>query len=83
MVTLSRIVAVAMVHGPQAGLLQLATAEADPVLAGHHRVDAVRAHLLELVGDQKAARAAYRLAATRTLNLPEQRYLELRAAQLA
>jgi len=82
MVTLNRIVAVAMVHGPQAGLQQLAAAEADPALAGHHRVDAVRAHLLDMAGDQEAARANYRLAARRTLSVPEQRYLESRAALL-
>ena len=83
MVTLNRIVAVAMVHGPQAGLRQLAVAEADPALAGHHRVDAVRAHLLDIAGDQEAARAHYRLAARRTLSVPERRYLESRAAQVA
>jgi len=82
MVTLNRIVAVAMVHGAQAGLRQLAAAEADPALAGHHRVHAVRAHLLDMAGDQEAARAHYRLAALRTLSVPEQRYLESRAAQL-
>jgi RNA polymerase sigma factor (sigma-70 family) len=82
MVTLNRIVAVAMVRGPRAGLRQLAAAEADPALAGHHRVDAVRAHLLDLAGDREAARACYRLAARRTLSVPEQRYLESRAAQL-
>jgi predicted RNA polymerase sigma factor len=82
MVTLNRIVAVAMVYGPQAGLEQLAAAEADPALAGHHRVDAVRAHLLDLAGNRDAARAHYRLAARRTLSIPEQRYLESRAAQL-
>jgi RNA polymerase sigma factor (sigma-70 family) len=82
MVTLNRIVAVAMVHGPHAGLQQLATAEADPALAGNHRVDAVRAHLLDIAGDHEAARAYYRLAARRTLSVPEQRYLESRAAQL-
>jgi RNA polymerase sigma factor (sigma-70 family) len=81
-VTLNRIVAVAMVHGPEAGLGQLAAAEAEPALAGHHRVDAVRAHLLELAGDHGAAHAAYRLAARRTLSLAEQRYLESRAARL-
>jgi RNA polymerase sigma factor (sigma-70 family) len=81
-VTLNRIVAVAMVHGPEAGLRQLAAAGAEPALAGHHRVDAVRAHLLELAGDHEAATAAYRLAARRTLSLAEQRYLELRAARL-
>jgi RNA polymerase sigma factor (sigma-70 family) len=82
MVTLNRIVAVAMVHGAHAGLAQLATAEADPALAGHHRVDAVRAHLLELAGDRGGARTYYRLAARRTLSLPEQRYLESKAAKL-
>ncbi|MGH8775220.1 MAG: RNA polymerase sigma factor [Jiangellaceae bacterium] len=79
MVTLNRVVAVAMIHGPQAGLQQLAAAEADPALAGHYRVDAVRAHLLDLAGDRQAARAHYRVAARRTLSLPEQRYLESRA----
>ena len=83
MVTLNRIVAVAMVHGPRAGLQQLAAAEADPALAGHHRVDAVRAHLLDIAGDHDAARAHYRLAARRTLNIPEQRYLESRASRHA
>jgi RNA polymerase sigma factor (sigma-70 family) len=82
MVTLNRAVAVAMVHGPRAGLEQLAAAEADPALAGHHRVDAVRAHLLDMAGDREAARAHYRLAARRTLSLPERRYLESRATQL-
>jgi RNA polymerase sigma factor (sigma-70 family) len=79
MVTLNRIVAVAMVRGPAAGLEQLAAAAADPALAGHHRVDAVRAHLLELAGDLEAAHASYRIAARRTLSIPEQRYLESRA----
>jgi len=82
MVALNRIVAVAMVHGPQVGLEQLETAEAEPGLAGHHRVDAVRAHLLDLAGDRASARAAYELAARRTLSVPEQRYLQARAAQL-
>ncbi|MEU4226423.1 DUF6596 domain-containing protein [Nonomuraea sp. NPDC026600] len=83
MVTLNRIVAVAMVHGPEAGLERLAKAETDPALAGHHRVLAVRAHLLDLAGDREAARTQYELAARRTLSLPEQRYLESRAARLA
>ena len=82
-VTLNRIVAVAMVHGPRIALDELAIAEADPALTGHHRVDAVRAHLLETAGDVEAARASYRLAARRTLSIPEQRYLESRAARLA
>ncbi len=81
MVTLNRIVAVAMVQGPQAGLQELTVAAADPALAGHHRVDSVRAHLLDLAGEHEAAAASYRLAARRTLSIPEQRYLESRAAR--
>ena len=53
MVELNRIVAVAMVHGPETALRQLEPAEADPALTGHHRLDAVRAHLLELAGDEE------------------------------
>jgi predicted RNA polymerase sigma factor len=82
MVTLNRIVAVAMVHGPRAGLQQLAAAETEPGLAGHHRVHAVRAHLLDNAGDHQAARTHYELAARRTLSLAEQRYLRSRAARL-
>jgi RNA polymerase sigma factor (sigma-70 family) len=82
MVTLNRIVALAMVHGPHAGLAELDQAGDDPALAGHHRVDAVRAHLLELAGDRAGARQCYELAARRTLSLPEQRYLRSRAARL-
>ena len=55
MVELNRIVAVAMVHGPEAGLRQLAAAEASPGLAGHHRLDAVRAHLLGPPGPPRGA----------------------------
>ncbi|HEV7657336.1 MAG TPA: hypothetical protein VGP36_21770 [Mycobacteriales bacterium] len=80
MVTLNRLVAVAMVHGPAAGLTELDAAAADPALAGHHRVAAVRAHLLELSGDVSAARAAYLEAARLTLSTPERAYLESRAA---
>ena len=83
MVTLNRIVAVAMVHGAAEGLRRLtAAADADEALSAHHRVDAVRAHLLELLGERDAARAAYLAAAHRTLSVPEQRYLETRAAAL-
>jgi predicted RNA polymerase sigma factor len=83
MVELNRIVAVAMVHGPYAALAELAAAESVPTLAEHYRIDAVRAHLLELAGDRESAREHYRLAARRTLSLPEQRYLESRATRLA
>ena len=80
MVTLNRIVAVAMVHGPAAGLALLD--DVDPALTDHHRVAAVRAHLLELSGDREAARAAYQEAARLTQSLPEQHYLQTRADAL-
>jgi predicted RNA polymerase sigma factor len=79
MVTLNRIVAVAMVEGAGPALEQLDRAEADPALAGHHRTAAVRAHLLDMAGDHTAAATWYRRAAERTLSVPEQRYLEARA----
>jgi RNA polymerase sigma factor (sigma-70 family) len=83
MVTLNRAVALAMVRGPRAGLGLLEALDADGRLAGHHRLDAVRAHLLEMVGDHAAARSSYLTAARRTTSLPERRYLDARAARLA
>ncbi|UOX87694.1 sigma-70 family RNA polymerase sigma factor [Amycolatopsis sp. FBCC-B4732] len=83
MVTVNRVVALAQVAGPEAGLAELAAAASDPALAAHHRVDAVRAHLLELSGDVAGARQAYLAAAERTLSVPEQGYLRSRAAALA
>jgi predicted RNA polymerase sigma factor len=83
MVTLNQAVAVAMVSGPAAGLDLLTTLDADDRMTGHHRLDAVRAHLQEMAGDLAAARASYRSAARRTTSLPERRYLEARAARLA
>jgi RNA polymerase sigma factor (sigma-70 family) len=82
MVTLNHAVALAMARGPHAGLDLLSTLEDDDRIAGHHRLDAVRAHLLEMAGDHAAARSGYRTAARRTTSLPEQRYLEARAARL-
>ncbi|MFF9453158.1 RNA polymerase sigma factor [Streptomyces flaveolus] len=77
---LNRAVAIAMVHGPKAGLAELDALA--PQLTTGHRLDSVRAHLLERAGDPEAARAAYESAAAKTLSLPEQRYLRARAARL-
>ena len=82
MVTLNAAVAVAMLNGPEAGLKLIETVAADPKLADHHRLAAVRAHLLEDSGDLVGARSAYADAARRTTSLPEQRYLRGRAARL-
>ncbi len=81
-VTLSRAVALAMVHGPKAGLALLGTLDTDDRMAHTHRLDAVRAHLLERAGDTVAARESYLRAARMTASVPEQRYLALRAARL-
>jgi RNA polymerase sigma factor (sigma-70 family) len=82
MVTLNRAVATAMVHGPSAGLALLDALADDRHLGAHHRLDAVRAHLLELAGDAEAARRHYRMAASRATNAPERDYLLTRAARL-
>lgn len=80
MVTLNRAVAAAMVHGPRAGLALLEPLDADPRIAGHHRLDAVRAHLFEQAGDSASAAEHYRSAAKKTVSLPERQYLLARAA---
>ncbi|MEV4625137.1 DUF6596 domain-containing protein [Micromonospora sp. NPDC049523] len=82
MVALNRAVAVGMVHGPRAALGLLQSLTADDRLAGHHRLEATRAHLLEMAGEQEAARSAYALAARLTTNVLERRYLEERATRV-
>jgi RNA polymerase sigma factor (sigma-70 family) len=83
MVALNHAIATAMVHGPAAGLALLESLDADERLAGHHRLDAVRAHLLERAGDRAGAIAGFRKAAGRTTSLPEQSYLMTQAARLS
>ena len=82
MVTLNRVVAVAMVQGPDDGLKILDGLETDERMAEHHRLHAVRAHLLEMAGRPDEARDSYRTAARYTTSLPEQRYLEGKSAAL-
>jgi predicted RNA polymerase sigma factor len=83
MVMLNHAVAAAMVHGPAKGLELLQTLDSDARLAGHHRLDAVRAHLLEIAGDREAAIEHYRIAAGRTTSVPERDYLMTQAARLS
>ncbi len=83
MVMLNYAVAAAMVHGAQKGLQILDTLKSDPRVKDHHRLDAVRAHLLELAGDREAAVRHYRAAAGKTGNLPERDYLLTQAARLS
>jgi hypothetical protein len=69
MIALNHAVAVAMVHGPRKGLELLAALDSDTRLAERHRLEAVRAHLLEMAGDLDGA-ATHRAAAGRTGSLP-------------
>jgi predicted RNA polymerase sigma factor len=81
-ITLNYAIAVAMVHGPTKGLDILDTLGADSRLAHHYRLDAVRAHLLELAGQRAQAVEKYRAAAVKTASLPERTYLLTQAARL-
>ena len=83
MVTLNRAIAVAMVEGPRAGLALLEGLDTDPRIGGHHRLEAVRAHLFEMAGDLDSAIAHYRAAASRTTSIPERTYLTTQAAKVA
>ena len=74
-VTLNHAVAVAMAHEPAAGLAMLEPLLDDPAMQRHHRLYAVRGHLLDLNGDTENAKKQYRIAARLTASLPEQRYL--------
>ncbi|WP_326562822.1 hypothetical protein [Micromonospora sp. NBC_01796] len=82
-VALNHAVAVAMARGADAGLDLLGKLETDQRIAGDHRLHAVRAHLLEMSGDHGGARRSYEKAASLATSLPQQRYLNTRAARLA
>jgi RNA polymerase sigma factor (sigma-70 family) len=82
MVALNHAIAIAMVRGPAAGLARLDALASDARIAEHHRLDAVRGHLLERAGDRAAAHAQFRRAAERTTSIPERNYLLMKAARL-
>jgi RNA polymerase sigma factor (sigma-70 family) len=82
MASLNHAIAAAMVHGPSKGLELLTTLDTDSRISGHYRLDAVRAHLLEMAGDHPAAITHYRMAAARTTSIPERNYLMTQAARL-
>lgn len=83
MVALGHAIAVAMVEGPAAGLELLDALSGDARIAGHYRLDAARAHLLERAGDRERAIGLFRAAAERTMSVPERNYLLMKAARLA
>ncbi len=82
LVALNHAIATAMVDGPNAGLELLAPLARDERLRGNHRLDAVRAHLLERAGDRHAAVVLYREAASKTTSVPERNYLLMKAARV-
>ena len=83
MVTLNRAVAPPWCTGPARGWPCSPTLDGDRHIAAHHRLHAVRAHLLDQAGDLMAAQAAYAEAARRTTSVPERRYLQAQTARLA
>jgi predicted RNA polymerase sigma factor len=83
MVKLNRAIAAAMVGGPAVGLELLQALDADPRMAGHYRLDAVRGHLFERAGDSERAIGHYRAAAERTTSTPERDYLLTKALRLS
>jgi RNA polymerase sigma factor (sigma-70 family) len=83
MVTLNHAIAAAMVHGFAKGIELLRALDSDPRISGHYRLDAVRAHLFEKMGDHETAIKHYRIAAERTTSIPERNYLMAQAARLA
>jgi predicted RNA polymerase sigma factor len=82
-VTLNRAVAISMAFGPKQGLDLIAPLLDNPSMRRHHRTHAVRAHLLEMLGDRTGAIDSYRRAAQLTASVPEQRYLNDRVHRLA
>jgi len=78
-VSLNRTVAAAMVRGPEHGLQLLD--QLDGLPADNHRVLAVRAHLLERIGDPSAVEV-YLDSSRRTSSIAERDYLRARARRL-
>jgi RNA polymerase sigma-70 factor (ECF subfamily) len=81
-VALNRAVAVAMVHGPAAGLAALEEVADDPHLATYPYLAATRADLLRRLGQTHDAAQAYRTALTLATNATEKDFLTRRLAQI-
>jgi RNA polymerase sigma-70 factor (ECF subfamily) len=82
-VELNRAVAVAMYHGPAAGLAALDAILGRGALADYHLAHAARADLCRRLGRTAEARAAYRRALALVRQAPERRFLERRLAELS
>jgi RNA polymerase sigma-70 factor, ECF subfamily len=81
-VALNRAVAVAMVHGPAAGLAALEEVADDPHLVTYPYLAATRADLLRRLGQTHDAAQAYRTALTLATNATEKDFLTRRLAEV-
>jgi len=79
-VELNRAVAVAMVHGPAAGLSLVDAVAANGALEDYHLLHAVRGDLLDRLGRQDESRQEFIRAGALTANVAERAYLRERAA---
>ncbi|HEX8009283.1 MAG TPA: sigma-70 family RNA polymerase sigma factor [Trebonia sp.] len=80
-VRLGLAVALAMVHGPDAGLAVVAELADSLGESKNHRFYAVRGHLREMAGDRQRAAEDFSTAARYATNLQERRYLTGKAYQ--
>ncbi|HEY7680818.1 MAG TPA: DUF6596 domain-containing protein [Terriglobia bacterium] len=81
-VSLNRAVAVAMVNGPQAGLMLINAVAAGGELDGYHLLHAARADLLRRLGSLEEAAKSYGRALALVSNDSERRYLERRLREV-
>jgi RNA polymerase sigma-70 factor, ECF subfamily len=75
---LNRAVAVAMAHGPQAGLVIVDAIESSGRLEGYHLLAATKADFYRRLGRRGEAAAAYEEALGLATSESEQRYLRKR-----
>src|SRR5437660_7867991 len=82
-IELNRAVAVAMAHGPAAGLELVDALTTEPTLNSYHLLPSVRGDFLKKLGRLDEARAEFERAASLTQNARERKLLLDRAAALA
>jgi RNA polymerase sigma-70 factor, ECF subfamily len=81
-IALNRAVAIAMAHGPRAGLTAVEEIADNNQLDNFHLLHAARADLLRRLGDRLAAADSYRRAISLATNGSERRYLQRRLSQM-
>jgi RNA polymerase sigma-70 factor (ECF subfamily) len=81
-IALNHAVAIAMAHGPEAGLARIDELAASGALTDYPYLHAARADLLRRLGRFDDARAAYERALGLTANAAERRFLRRRLAEV-